>query len=120
MDLSDVLRPNICTIDKPKHKYNHHSLQLLCKNYICKEYSEFYNIYTDGSKSNSELGAAFIDSQTRSHVKLRLNTNVSIMTAEMIAIAEALAYSESIDCDKIVIYGFQEYRPTFKQMYSCS
>lgn len=60
-------------------------------------------IYTDASKSEEGSGCAFVIPSDNIEVKLKLNNNCSIFTAEAIAIYEALKYIQAFDTKEIVI-----------------
>ncbi|CAK1590632.1 unnamed protein product [Parnassius mnemosyne] len=57
-----------------------------------------YKIYTDASSDNDiNIGAAFFDPQLNISMKLKINSKVSIMCAELIAISEAVSYIASLN-----------------------
>ena len=53
-----------------------------------------YSIYTDGSKTSDGVGYAFVSRDTE--VSKHIQTHASIFTAELLAIQEALEYSERV------------------------
>ncbi|KAG6457310.1 hypothetical protein O3G_MSEX010239 [Manduca sexta] len=103
INLVDVIRDAIPEMNKAKSYYNCIVLRNICNDYISRSYLDFYKIYTDGSKCNVIGGAAFFDPLTESYIKLKIDSNISIMHIELIAIAEALSYAEVINHDKFVI-----------------
>ena len=104
--LDQIIKPEICVLDKPKRCYNPHTLKMQCCQFLNEQYSSFYQIYTDGSKDDKSRGAAFLDIQTNVHMQFNVTAEVSVMQLELIAIAEALSYIESIseEHDRFVIF----------------
>lgn len=92
-------------LTKAKRDYNTVELKRICNDTL-SNYANFYRIYTDGSKeiNSCSIGAAFFDDINHINIKLKINCNVSIMHAELIAIAEALSYVESINFERFVIF----------------
>lgn len=67
-----------------------------------EEYSDYLDIYTDGSKSNNVVGCAYVcQNVTISH---SLSLVCSTFTAEIIAIKEALTYIKNRNYKKCIIY----------------
>ncbi|CAH0703369.1 unnamed protein product [Spodoptera exigua] len=104
VNLSCTVRPFIKNVIKSKKAYNELQLRNLSNNYFTNNYSSYYKIYTDGSKYQDSVGAAIFDPQNKITIKLQLHSKISIMYAELIAIAEAIAYLESINFQNCVIY----------------
>ena len=78
----------------------------IAKEKIDTEFAEYQKIYTDGSKlDDGRVGCAFVIPDKKITNKYRLNNNVSIFSAEIFAISQALSYLESLDtvADKAVI-----------------
>lgn len=117
IDLSDVLKTNIDFISKAKRTYNVSKLKEDTLKYM-GQFSEFYKIYTDGSKDGEQIGSAFYDEQTQGFMKFRITSNISIMTVELIAISEALSYIESLDHDKYVV--FTDSRSSIQHLARCT
>lgn len=67
------------------------------------KYFGWLKLYTDGSKIGNVLGAAF---QDPTHNIKGLFKNICIMTAELVAISNALTYLQNaeIDNNRIVIF----------------
>ena len=61
--------------------------------HIASNYNNRNHIYTDGSKEDSKVGAGFYDTHTNSKHSYRLNDNLSITSAELVAIEKALVYA---------------------------
>lgn len=104
VNLSGVVKTFIENAQESKKECNKYNLKLLWTNFINKDYAEFYKIFTDGSKDQNYIGAAFLDPQTNSYSKFQIDSNISIMCAELIAIYEALSYIESVRYHKFVIF----------------
>lgn len=103
VDLLDIIKWDMDYVDKSKNSYDKNELLKLCNQAIYNHYSEFYKLFTDGSKDDYGVGAAFYDSQLNIHCKLRMDSRISIMHAELIAILEALSYITSIDYHSFVV-----------------
>ncbi|KAG6438736.1 hypothetical protein O3G_MSEX000179 [Manduca sexta] len=104
MDLSSYVKPTLEHIDKPKQNYNITNLKTLCCNSLNDKYYDFYPIYTDGSRFKNNSGAAFLDLTSNTFCKFKiLCSKLSIMHIELIAIAEALGYIESLNGERFVI-----------------
>ena len=61
--------------------------------YINNKYSDRKQIYTDGSKEGNLVGAGFFDTHNKTSHSFRLNNNLSITSAELVAIEESLKYA---------------------------
>ncbi|XP_031339426.1 uncharacterized protein LOC116167943 [Photinus pyralis] len=59
---------------------------------ILGRYNNYMNIYTDGSKSSSGTGLAFLVPNTNLHYKCKIPESCSIFTAETLAIDRALKW----------------------------
>ncbi|CAK1553445.1 unnamed protein product [Leptosia nina] len=57
----------------------------------------------NGSKSEDGCGAAFFDPQLNIKLPVKLNSNISIMHCELMAIAEALSYVDSVNNSQFLI-----------------
>lgn len=88
---------------RPKKQFNFVDLKNLFCNFITSQYSCYNKIFTDGSKDKEGSGASFYDYAQKIAVKFQIDSNVCIMDAELIAIAEALSYIESTDHINTVI-----------------
>lgn len=106
INLTNVIRTNIANIIKTKKNNNTKiNLAQVCNQYITKNYSEFYKIFTDGSKDHSAAGSAFYDPQANINIKLSIKSKlISIMSVELLAIAEALSYLQSLSAGNYVIF----------------
>ncbi|XP_037297381.1 uncharacterized protein LOC119190185 [Manduca sexta] len=51
----------------------------------------------------ANIGASFFDPQTNSRVRFKIHSDISIMSAELVAILEACSYAESISYNNIVV-----------------
>ncbi|XP_062704533.1 uncharacterized protein LOC134286857 [Aedes albopictus] len=67
------------------------------------KYKDYYKIYTDASKTAMGTAIAFVDTQNNSQVARKINENYSIMNAELLAIREALRYTQEKQLDRVVI-----------------
>ncbi|CAB3258675.1 unnamed protein product [Arctia plantaginis] len=103
IDLLRVVCDSIPSVNKGKHLYKPCDLRNTCVNFVDQRYDRYHKIYTDGSKDGRVGGAAFFDPFNDCGIKIRIDSNISIMHIELIAIAEALSYVQSIKYDKFVI-----------------
>ncbi|KAG6439246.1 hypothetical protein O3G_MSEX000613 [Manduca sexta] len=104
ININKIIKLNINSLDKSKHEYDSGFLKH-CFARLCREfYDGFYSIYTDGSKGDSKTGAAIYDQYLNCGIQFQINHNISIMHTELLAIAEALSYIDSVDYDKFVIF----------------
>ena len=81
------------------------SIEIKTKALIIDNYSSYLQIYTDGSKneSTSEVGCAFAIPQYHITRKFKLNGQLSIFSAELTAIIEALKWVNAEKPDRVVI-----------------
>uniref|UniRef100_A0A8D8Q5N6 ribonuclease H n=1 Tax=Cacopsylla melanoneura TaxID=428564 RepID=A0A8D8Q5N6_9HEMI len=70
---------------------------------IARSYQNATVIYTDASKMNEEVGAAWYCPSYNSHACIKLHPATSVYTAEMIGILKALEYSVNLENNKILI-----------------
>lgn len=103
VDLSKVAICSIEDINKSKKSYNSSVIKSMCNNFLENKYYDYYKIYTDGCKTKDECGLAIYDPQMGCSIQLRVNVRMSIMYVELIAIAEALSYVESLGPGRYVI-----------------
>ncbi|CAH2105151.1 unnamed protein product [Euphydryas editha] len=103
IDIRDVIRLNISYIKAPKSHYDLHNLKFNTIYELNEIYSGWHFIYTDGSKTCNGVGAAYYDPLNKSHGIYKMNNYVSVMTAELFAIYEALKYISTLNVSKIVI-----------------
>ncbi|KAG7300559.1 hypothetical protein JYU34_014851 [Plutella xylostella] len=71
--------------------------------FINNKYRNFYRIYTDASRDENGIGAAFLDITKMESRKFKITSKISIMFAELFAISEAVKYVKNIDSVNIVI-----------------
>lgn len=103
INLQDVIFDSIPSIDRAKRLYPCGELKFICSNFIEQEYRSWYKIFTDGSKDNLKGGAAFLVPYVNYYSKLKIDSDISIMHIELIAIEKALSYINSLNIDNIVI-----------------
>lgn len=105
VDLSNIVKLNIANVTKGKKQYNPTNLKNITINFLNEKYGDYYKIFTDGSKDNCNIGAAFFDPQTNNSLQIKIKCNMNIMRVELIAIAEALSYVESCSSHNYVIFS---------------
>ncbi|XP_073969226.1 uncharacterized protein [Rhodnius prolixus] len=69
-----------------------------------EKHSDYYTLYTDGSKLDGRTGAAFYDPQLDYGAKFKLAPLCTVYSAELYAIKEALRYINTLNHKKTVIY----------------
>ena len=81
------------------------SIEDKSKHLISSQYSSYLQIFTDGSKGEGRkvVGCVFAIQSYQVTRKFKLNGNVSIFTAELTAIIEALKWVDQHKPDKVVI-----------------
>lgn len=105
VNLSCTIKAQIEEITEAKKSYNNTQLRTICSKNFNRSYSGYYRIYTDGSKVRANVGAAFYDPQSNTACKFKLNSKMSVMHSELIAIFEAISYLESVNFQDSVIYS---------------
>ena len=85
------------TEDTPTHSKN------ITIDYINKHYKDYHKVYTDGSKEGREVGAGIYDETTGSQISYKLNDNLSITSAELIAIKMAIENIPNTNKEEILI-----------------
>lgn len=101
--LKNVIKINLQTVNMPKKSYESNCLRIDILQELNYTYNGWHKLFTDGSKS-SQIGAAFYDATTKTSGCFKLVSNVSIMTAELYAISEALSYVAAFQHVNIVIF----------------
>ena len=88
-----------------KKRDSNKSIEIKTKALIRDNYSSYLQIFTDGSKneSTSEVGCAFAIPEFQLTRKFKLNGQLSIFSAELTAIIEALKWVNTERPDKVVI-----------------
>lgn len=79
--------------------------KLIAENHIHKNYKNCIKIYTDGSKDakNQKTGCAFTIPALKIEQKFKLNSHLTVYTAEMIALVQALKWINNNKPDRVVI-----------------
>lgn len=96
IDVNSCVSTDIDNYNAPKRMMNVSHINQLVTIFLDTKYPGFYKIFTDGSKDLYGVGAAFFDPQENCSIKFKLPTELCIMHAELCAIAESLAYINSI------------------------
>lgn len=103
INLKNNLVHNVKGVHLAKKRYNLITLKNMCLDYLNNEYKDYYQIFTDGSKERDGAGAAFFDPHQDTHMLFKVNSNVSIMYLELLAISEAISYANSLNYVNFVI-----------------
>lgn len=102
-NLSKVIRVSIDGLSSGKRSVSTPDLRSICNQHLHGTYNTHYKLFTDGSKEGRTSGAAFFDPQLGLHARFKIDSNISIMHSELIAISESLSYVFSIDSSRFVI-----------------
>lgn len=103
INISNSLRTEVEGITNSKRHYHAHTLKSRCITYLNENYRFSHMIFTDGSKDSHGIGAAFHCFDTNASLKFKIDVNISIMEAELVAIHEALSYIDSMKYNNSVI-----------------
>lgn len=103
-NIKELIEFNLDIVNMPKRTYNPTYLHFSVINELREKYSEYYVIFTDGSKNTVGGGAAYYDPLKPNHSNYyKLNKCFNVMSLELIAISEALSYAKTIASNKILI-----------------
>lgn len=105
IDLSGIINDKVDGVRSAKRLSSVADLNNTCVKMIEDKYSRHYKMFTDGSKDGSDLGAAFFDPQLNVKAKFKINSKITIMYCELIAISEALLYLLTVDQANFVIFS---------------
>lgn len=118
IDIDTNIIYKVDNIEKPKKKYDVNRLNLILTDYIVDRYRNFHTIFTDGSRDNTGVGAAFLDTHLQKSCSYKISSKISIMFAELFAIAEALEYAQCLNSSNIVI--FSDSRSALQHIARCT
>ncbi|XP_058816174.1 uncharacterized protein LOC131679461 [Topomyia yanbarensis] len=97
------VRTNLLTNDAKKENISAARWKALATETITNDYQEFNKIYTDASKNANGVATAALDSQDQISRTNKINANVSITNAELIAIRDAIRICNEKNYSKAVI-----------------
>lgn len=105
INVSNIICTKLDNLDGPKSLYNHNVLKNNVLNEIENKYGrEWHRIYTDGSKTANEGGAAFCNLNGNVQRLFKIKPDeICIMTIELLAISEALSYAEELEGNTIIL-----------------
>lgn len=103
IDIKNSVKTSLDSIKNSKLLYERNLLKSNVVQELRTNYNGWYAIYTDGSKTDKSSGAAFYDPNNGYFEIFNLTCNISIMTAELIALSKALTYASGLGIQKIVI-----------------
>ncbi|RVE49912.1 hypothetical protein evm_005380 [Chilo suppressalis] len=103
INLRGIVISNLECIKEAKDNYETNSIKQNVVIELNKKYNDCTKIYTDGSKSITGLGAAYVCPSRGAKACFKVLTDVSVMSLELIAIHEAITYSINEGLCKIVI-----------------
>ncbi|KAF6208851.1 hypothetical protein GE061_014593 [Apolygus lucorum] len=72
--------------------------------YVEERWPGFLRIFTDGSKQNQQVGAAFYDATHNYKAIFKLPSWASVYSAELVGLLEALKYGQELSATKITIF----------------
>lgn len=96
-----TIRNNIKEIKKKN--INTNTQKQIVLDLIDNYYKNCYQIYTDGSISNTLVGCGFYDAQEKISYSSKLRTGYTILSAEIVAIINAVNYAKNKNIDNIAI-----------------
>lgn len=105
IDIKSTVDISLKCVDKAKRLYEPNILKCDILMELNIKYNNWYKLFTDGSKSTHGIGASYYDSQNNKNRKIKIISKISIMSAELVAISEALSDVLSNRHDKIVIFS---------------
>ena len=86
-----------------------HYIHTVCQEVIEKKYSYHLQIYTDGSKMKEGVGASFVIPEFKNIIKkYKLPNNVSVFTAELVAILMALNFINDLAHTPLAVVIFSD------------
>ncbi|XP_045780561.1 uncharacterized protein LOC123877742 [Maniola jurtina] len=118
INLNRVIRANLDCLSVAKKEVEPDCLKYLVINELQEKYKSWVHIYTDGSKNNMGLGAAFCHLGERKSVMFKTNQQICIMTMELVAISEALKYISGLSGQYFVI--FSDSRSALQHLARCA
>lgn len=117
IDINSCLRLTVDCLSTAKRNVE---INLL-KNSVVREFSvkycNYYKLYTDGSRGERGVGAAFYDPQSDNSRKFKLSTGISVMRAELIALSQAINHINSNFKETVVI--FTDSRSALQHLSCC-
>ncbi|XP_061722835.1 uncharacterized protein LOC133529192 [Cydia pomonella] len=103
IDVKDAIITDLGVAKHPKNTYYPCDLRNIVSCELSEKYKDWHTIYTDGSKSESNLGAAYHDPICNVNISYKITSEICIMSAELFAISEAISYAVSSKLTKVVI-----------------
>jgi ribonuclease HI len=103
INLVEIVQLDLTSVRGTKSSYEMNSIKFDIQTELYEKYKGWTKIYTDGSKSNAGLGAAYYNPSTGVRVCYKINSELSIMTLELVAIHEAMSYAIKARLKKFVI-----------------
>ncbi|XP_041975666.1 uncharacterized protein LOC121730614 [Aricia agestis] len=108
-DSENIIKINLECINTAKKDYEINALKYELSKELNEKYYNYYFIFTDGSKSGTDRGAAFYDANSSEdglylfNNCFKINSNISIMSVELIGISKAINYINYVRHNKFVI-----------------
>lgn len=90
--------------DLTKKKLNLTTQKQLVLQLIANKYRNTYQIYTDGSILNSSVGCGYYDAQDKFSHSYKLKPGYTILSAEIVAIINAIDYANNKNIEELVIF----------------
>lgn len=73
-DLSEVVAIGLDSVDKPKGRYGKDDLRMRCEQHL-QRYQDHYKIFTDGTKNECGIGAAYLDFEQEVGIKFKIQSS---------------------------------------------
>lgn len=116
---NEIISTKIKNLNESKDKLSSLDLKKLSEEMINQFYTDYYHLYTDGSKSLYGSGCAFYDDYSDFGAKFLVdNPYIPIMGLELTALCEAVHYIESTSYQKVVI--FTDSKSSLQHLLGCT
>lgn len=117
INIKSVIAVNLDCVIRSKESYELNSIKLDVKMELYKKYSGWDLIFTDGSKSVDGIGAALYHFNSGFRKCFKIINQVSVMSAELVAISEALTFVLSKNFDTCVVLS--DCKSALQHIISC-
>lgn len=121
INVGDSIRDTLDNMKLCKKSYDNNILKNIIMEELHTKYFGWLKLYTDGSKIGNVLGAAFYDPRHKVKGLFKMcNSNICIMTAELVAISKALTYLQNAEIDNNRIVIFVDSRSALQHIVRCA
>ncbi|CAK1602214.1 unnamed protein product [Parnassius mnemosyne] len=103
INIKTVIKEDLDCIKSAKRCQEINSLKSNVINELNVKYFGWHKLFCNGSKDKCRVGAAYVDSLLGNKCKIKIPNNLTIMSAELIAVNDALVYDGTTDFQKTVV-----------------